>query len=69
MVGGSPSVNRLHVEALATKGGVLWKDDFMLVFIIKLLAFTSSAFGTVMGIEWLITKIKKHQKSNRRFPK
>lgn len=41
----------------------------MLVFIIKFLALTSSMFGTAMGIEWLITKIKEHQKSNRHFPK
>lgn len=34
----------------------------MLVFIIKFLALTSSMFGTAMGIEWLVSKIKALKK-------
>lgn len=34
----------------------------MLVFIIKLLAFISSLFGTAIGIEWLVNKIKALKK-------
>jgi hypothetical protein len=41
----------------------------MLNFLLHLMSITSDAFGIACGIDWFMTKIKEHQKSNRRFPK
>ena len=41
----------------------------MFTILFKILEDVGSVFGVAMGIEWIVNKIKEHQKSNRRFPK